>query len=103
MGQIALFEIALTYKEVIEILDSLYASIEKTGNSKIKNIYKVLDKSKDNLTPPSPSSPHSSVKIKLRHEQWIKIIECCQPNDHLVDQLEGKISLLRKYRQNTMH
>ena len=101
MGQIALFEIALTYKEVIEILDSLYASIEKTGNSKIKNIYKVLDKSKDNLTPPSPSSPHPSVKIKLRHEQWIKIIECCQPNDHLVDQLEGKISLLRKYRQNT--
>jgi hypothetical protein len=101
MGQIALFEITLTYKDVIEILDSLYASIEKTGNSKIKNIYKVLDKSKDNLTPPSPSSPHSSVKIKLRHEQWIKIIECCQPNDQLVDQLEGKISLLRKYRQNT--
>ena len=101
MGQIALFEITLTYKDVIEILDSLYASIEKTGNSKIKNIYKVLDKSKDNLTPLSPSCPHSSVKIKLRHEQWIKIIECCQPNDHLVDQLEGKISLLRKYRQNT--
>ncbi len=101
MGQTALFEITLTYKDVIEILDSLYASIEKTGNSKIKNIYKVLDKSKDNLTPPPPSCPHSSVKIKLRHEQWIKIIECCQPNDHLVDQLEGKISLLRKYRQNT--
>lgn len=101
MGQIALFEITLTYREVIEILDSLYASIEKTGNSKIKNIYKVLDKFKDNLTPPSPSRPQSSVKIKLRHDQWIKIIECCQPNDHLVDQLEGKISLLRKYRQNT--
>ena len=102
MGQTALFEITLTYKDVIEILDSLYASIEKTGNNKIKNIYRVMDKSKDNLTLPSPSCPHSSVKIKLRHEQWIKIIECCQPNDHLVDHLEGKISLLRKYRQNAV-
>ncbi len=101
MGQIPLFEITLTYNDVIEILGSLYASIEKTGNSKIKNIYKVLDNSKDKIALPSPSCPQSSIKIKLRHEQWIKIIECCKPNDHLVDHLEGKISLLRKYRQNT--
>ncbi len=102
MGQTPLFEITLTYKDVTEILDSLYSSIEKTDNSKIKNIYKVLDKSKDKITLPSPSCPQSSIKIKLRHEQWIKIIECCQPNDYLVDHLEGKISLLRKYRQSTM-
>lgn len=102
MGQIPLFEITLTYNDVIEILDGLYASIEKTDNNKIKSIYKVLDKSRDRITLPSPTCPQSPIKIKLRHEQWIKIIECCQPNDHLVDRLEGKISLLRKYRQNTM-
>ena len=102
MGQMPLFEITLTYTDIVEILGSLYASIEKTNNNKIKNIYKVLDKSKDKTTLPSPSCPQTPIKIKLRHEQWIKIIECCQPNDYLVDHLEGKISLLRKYRQSTM-
>ena len=102
MGQIPLFEITLTYSDIIEILGSLYAIIEKTNDNKIKNIYKVLDKSKDKITLPSPSSPQTSIKIKLRHEQWNKIIECCLPNDCLVDHLEGKISILRKYKQNTM-
>ncbi len=102
MGQIPLFEIILTYNDIIEILNSLYSSIEKTNNNKIKNIYKVLDKSKDKKTLSSPSCPQTPIKIKLRHEQWIKIIECCQPNDHLVDHLESKISLLKKYKQNTI-
>ena len=102
MGQIPLFEITLTYSDVIEILGSLYANIEKTNSSKIKNIYKALDKSKDKITLSSPSLPQTPIKIRLRHDQWIRIIECCQPNDHLVDHLEGKISALKKYRQNTM-
>lgn len=102
MGQIPLFEITLTYSDVTEILGSLHDSIEKTNSSKIKNIYKALDKSRDKITPSSPSCPQTPIKIKLRHEQWIKIIECCKPNDHLVDNLEGKISLLKKYKQNTM-
>ena len=102
MGQILFFEITLTYSDIIEILGSLYAGIEKTNSNKIKNIYKILDKSKDKTTLSSPSAPQTPIKIKLRHEQWVKIIECCQPNDYLVDHLEGKISLLRKYRQSTM-
>jgi hypothetical protein len=101
VGQIPLFEINLTYKDITEILDNLYASIEKTNNNKVKNIYKILDKSKDkaSFSPLSPSQ--TPIKIKLRHEQWIKIIECCQPNNYLTDHLESKINLLKKYRQNT--
>ncbi len=102
MGQIPLFEITLTYSDVTEILDSLHGSIEKTNSSKIKNIYKTLDKSRDKISTSSPSGPKTPLKIKLRHEQWVKIIECCQTNDHLVYHLEGKIRLLKKYKQNTM-
>ena len=102
MGQIPLFEITLTYGDVTEILVSLHDGIEKTNSIKIKNIYKALDKSRDKISLSSPSYPHTPIKIKLRHEQWIKIIECCQPNYHLVDLLEGKISLLKKYKQNKM-
>ncbi len=102
MGQIPLFEISLTYDDITEILDNLYVIIEKTNNNKIKNIYKILDKSKDNILLPSLSHPKTSIKIKLRHEQWIKVIECCQPNNHLVDHLENKINILKKYRQNTV-
>jgi hypothetical protein len=106
MGQTPLFEITLSYRDVTEILDSLHACIEKTSSgssgSKIKNIYKSLDRSRDRISLSSPSCPQTPIKIKLRHEQWVKVVECCQPNDHLVDHLEGKISLLKKYRQNTM-
>jgi hypothetical protein len=102
MGQIPLFEITLSYRDVTEILDSLYACIEKTSSSKIKNIYKSLDRSRDKTALSSPSCPQTPIKIKLRHEQWIKVVECCQPNDQLVDNLEGKITVLKKYRQNTM-
>ncbi|MBA3977846.1 MAG: hypothetical protein H0X50_06605 [Nitrosopumilus sp.] len=102
MGQIPLFEISLTYDDITEILDNLYVIIEKTDNNKIKNIYKILDKSKDNIPLSSLSHPQTSIKIKLRHEQWIKVIECCQPNNYLVDHLENKINILKKYRQNTV-
>lgn len=102
MGQTPLFEITLTYNDVTEILDSLHDCIEKTNSSKIKNIYKALDKSRDKVSLSSSSYSQTPIKIKLRHEQWIKIIECCQPNYHLVDHLENKISLLKKYKQNTM-
>src|ERR687889_793191 len=100
MGQIQLFEISLTYTDIIEILDNLYINIEKTNSNKIKNIYKILDKSKDNIdissSPSSSSDSQKPIKIKLRHEQWIKIIDCCQPNNYLTDHLESKISLLKK-------
>ena len=102
MGQIPLFEINLTYQDITEILDNLYATIEKTDDNKIKNIYKTLDKSKDKIPLQSLSQTQTSIKIKLRHEQWIKIIECCQLNNYLVDQLESKINILKKYRQNTV-
>ncbi len=102
MVQIPLFEISLTYDDITEILDNLCVIIEKTDNNKIKNIYRILDKSTDNIPLSSLSHPQTSIKIKLRHEQWIKVIECCQPNNYMVDHLESKINILKKYRQNTV-
>ena len=102
MGQIPLFEIHLTYNDIHEILDNLYINIEKTNNNKLKNIYKILDKSKDKTDSASSPMDQTSVKIKLRHDQWIRIIECCQPNNYLIDHLESKINFLKKYKQNTI-
>ncbi len=102
MGQVPLFEINLTYNDITEILDKLYVIIEKTNSTKIKNIYKTLDKSKDKILISSLSYAQTSIKIKLRHEQWIKIIECCQSNNYLIDNLESKINILKKYRKNTI-
>ncbi len=102
MGTIPLFEINLTYYDIIEILDNLYINIEKTNNNKIKNIFKILDKSKDKFDLSSSSIAQATIKIKLRHEQWIKIIECCQSNNYLIDHLENKINFLKKYKQNTI-
>jgi hypothetical protein len=101
MGHIPLFEINLEYADIIEILDNLYINIEKTNSNRIKNIYRILDKHKDNIDLSSSSGSQKFIKIRLRHEQWVKIIECCQPNNLLIDHLEGKISFLKKYRQST--
>ena len=47
MGQFLFFEINLSYKNLIVILENLHNMIEKTNDNKIKNIYRILDKSKD--------------------------------------------------------
>ncbi|MBA3750899.1 MAG: hypothetical protein H0X03_08445 [Nitrosopumilus sp.] len=115
MGQVSFFEINLSYKDINQILDDLYSNIEKTNNNKIKNIYKILDTSKDAISSSlSPSSlsqsslsqsspPKTSTKIKLRHDQWIKIIECCQSNEYITELLESKINFLKKYKQKAIN
>ncbi len=103
MGQISYFEINLTDMDLNQILDKLYRIIEKTNNNKIKSIYRTLDKSKDAISLSSISVPKTSIKIKLRHDQWVKIIECCKSNEHIVEYLESKIDLLKKYQRNTIY
>jgi Na+/phosphate symporter len=100
MGQIKSFEIELTPGYVNQIMDNLYGAIEKTNNNKIKNIYKILDKSKDAICLSSSLFNKKSIKIKLRHDQWIKIIECCESREHITEHLESKIDYLKKYQRN---
>ena len=61
--------------DINQIMENLYNVIEKTNNNKIKNIFKILDKSKDAICLSSSLLNKTSIKIKLRHDQWIKIIE----------------------------
>jgi hypothetical protein len=104
MRQLTFLEINLTLVDLIKILENLYDSIEKTNDNKIKNIYRILDKSKDAISlSESLQSKTATTKIKLRHDQWIKIIECCQPNEQIIDYIENKINLLKKYQQNVIH
>jgi Na+/phosphate symporter len=103
MGQIASFEIELTHVDIHQIMGNLYSVIEKTNNNKIKNIYKILDKSKDAICLSSSLLEKTSVKIKLRHDQWIKIIECCQSREHITEHLESKIDYLKKYQRNRIN
>ncbi len=103
MNQISFFEINLTYKDLTQILENLYSIIEKTNNNKIKSIYRILDKSKDSMSLSSPSLPKTSTKIKLRHDQWVKIIECCQSNEQIIEYLESKINILKKYQRNSIY
>ncbi len=103
MGQIAFFEIELTHIDISQIMENLYNAIEKTNNNKIKNIYKILDKSKDAICLSSSLLNKTSIKIKLRHDQWIKIIECCQSRAHIIEHLEGKIDYLKKYQRNRIN
>jgi hypothetical protein len=104
MRQLTFLEINLTLVDLIKILENLYDSIEKTNDNKIKNIYRILDKSKDAISlSGSLQSKTATTKIKLRHDQWIKIIECCQPNEQIIDYIENKINLLKKYQQNVIH
>ena len=100
MGKIAFFEIELTHIDINQIMENLYNAIEKTNNNKIKNIYKNLDKSKDAICLSSSLLNKTSIKIKLRHDQWIKIIECCQSRVHIIEHLESKIDYLKKYQRN---
>jgi hypothetical protein len=104
MRQLTFLEINLTIVDLVKILENLYDSIEKTNDNKIKNIYRILDKSKDAISlSGSLQSKTATTKIKLRHDQWIKIIECCQPNEQIIDYIENKINLLKKYQQNVIH
>jgi hypothetical protein len=104
MRQLTFLEINLTLVDLIKILENLYDSIEKTNDNKIKNIYRILDKSKDAISlSGSLQSKTATTKIKLRHDQWIKIIECCQPDEQIIDYIENKINLLKKYQQNVIH
>jgi hypothetical protein len=104
MRQLTFLEINLTLVDLIKILENLYDSIEKTNDNKIKNIYRILDKSKDAISlSESLQSKTATTKIKLRHDQWIKIIECCQPDEQIIDYIENKINLLKKYQQNVIH
>jgi hypothetical protein len=104
MGQFLFFEINLSYKNLIVILENLHNMIEKTNDNKLKNIYRILDKSKASLSFSIITSfPETSAKIRLRHDQWIKIIECSQTNKQLIEYLESKISILKKYQRNTIY
>jgi hypothetical protein len=104
MRQLTFLEINLTLVDLIKILENLYDGIEKTNDNKIKNIYRILDKSKDAISlSESLQSKTATTKIKLRHDQWIKIIECCQPDEQIIDYIENKINLLKKYQQNVIH
>jgi hypothetical protein len=103
MGQFLFFEINLSYKNLIEILENLHNMIEKTNDNKIKNIYRILDKSKDSVSLSITSFPETSTKIRLRHDQWIKIIECSQTNKQIIEYLESKISILKRYQRTTMY
>ncbi len=104
MRQLSFLEINLTLVDLVKILENLYDSIEKTNDNKIKNIYRILDKSKDAISlSESLQSKTATTKIKLRHDQWIKIIECCQPDEQIIDYIENKINLLKKYQQNVIH
>ena len=103
MGQIATFEIELTHVYISQIMESLYGAIEKTNNNKIKNIYTILDKSKDAICLSSSLLNKTSIKIKLRHDQWIKIIECRQSREHITEHLESKIDYLKKYQRNRIN
>jgi hypothetical protein len=104
MRQLTFLEINLTIVDLVKILENLYDSIEKTNDNKIKNIYRILDKSKDAISlSESLQSKTATTKIKLRHDQWIKIIECCQPDEQIIDYIENKINLLKKYQQNVIH
>ena len=104
MRQLSFLEINLTLVDLVKILENLYDSIEKTNDNKIKNIYRILDKSKDAISlSKSLQSKTATTKIKLRHDQWIKIIECCQPEEQIIDYIENKINLLKKYQQNIIH
>lgn len=101
MRQLSFFEISLTNMDLIKILENLYYSIEKTNDNKIKNIYRILDKSKDAIYLSTSSQSKTSTNIKLRYDQWIKILECFQPNEQVIDYVESKINLLKKYQRNT--
>jgi hypothetical protein len=103
MGQVSFFEINLLYTDINQILEDLYSIIEKTNNNKIKNIYKIIDTSKDaiSLSPSSPSK--TSTNVKLRYDQWVKIIECCQSNKYITERLESKINFLKKYKQKAIY
>lgn len=103
MGLFLFFEITLSYKNLIVILENLHNMIEKTNDNKIKNIYRILDKSKDSVSLSINSFPETSTKIKLRHDQWIKIIECNQANKQIIEYLESKISILKRYRRTTLY
>lgn len=103
MSQISFFEINLTYKDLTQILENLYSIIEKTNNNKIKSIYRILNKSKDAMSLSSSSLPKNSTKIKLRHDQWVKIIENCQSNEQIIEYLEGRINILKKYQRNSIY
>jgi Na+/phosphate symporter len=103
MGQIAIFEIELTHMDINQIMENLYTAIEKTNNNKIKNIYKLLDKSKDAICLSSSLLDKKPIKIKLRHDQWIKVIECCQSLDHIIEHLESKIDYLKEYQRNRIN
>ncbi len=103
MGQISYFEINLTDMDLNQILDKLYRIIEKTNNNKIKSIYRILNKSKDAMSLSSSSLPKNSIKIKLRHDQWVKIIENCQSNEQIIEYLEGRINILKKYQRNSIY
>ena len=103
MGQIATFEIELTSVHINQIMENLYGAIEKTNNNKIKNIYKILDKSKDAICLSPSLLDKTSIRIKLRHDQWIKIIECCQSREHITEHLENKIDYLKKYQRNRIN
>jgi hypothetical protein len=103
MRQLSHIEINLTLVDLIKILENLYNSIEKTNDNKIKNIYRILDKSKDAISLSESSQSKISTKIKLRHDQWIKIIECCQLDEQIIDYIERKINLRKKYQQNIIH
>src|SRR6476469_8967713 len=103
MRQLSHIEINLTLVDLIKILENLYNSIEKTNDNKIKNIYRILDKSKDAISLSESSQSKTLTKIKLRHDQWIKIIECCQLDEQIIDYIERKINLRKKYQQNIIH
>jgi Na+/phosphate symporter len=103
MGRIATFEIELTFVYINQIMENLYGAIEITNNNKIKNIYKILDKSKDAICLSSSLLNKTSIKIKLRHDQWVKIIECCQSRKHITEHLENKIDYLKKYQRNRIN
>jgi hypothetical protein len=103
MGQFLFFEINLSYKNLIVILENIHNMIEKTNDNKLKNIYRILDRSKASLSLSSTSFPETSTKIRLRHDQWIKIIECSQTNKQIIECLESKISILKKYQRNTIY
>jgi len=103
MGHIATFEIELTPIHINQIMENLSGAIEITNNNKIKNIYKILDKSKDAICLSSSLLNKTSIKIKLRHDQWVKIIECCQSRQHITEHLENKIDYLKKYQRNRIN
>ncbi len=103
MGQFSFFEINLTYKNLCIILENLYNMIEKTNDNKIKNIYRILDKSKNSVSLSITPFSEASTKIRLRHDQWIKIIECSQTNKQIIEYVENNINILKKYQRNTIY